>query len=139
LKFAIAALLLPIALFAQTPPPPQPQDDPIGRYLFPPELIMAHSQDLGLQDKDRVAIKNEVGKAQSKFFDLQWQAKEETDKMVKLLQQSPADESKILEQADRVMALERDIKRTHLTLLVRLRNLMTPDQQAKLQRFRQEH
>jgi Spy/CpxP family protein refolding chaperone len=136
LKFAIAALLLPIALSAQQPPP-QPQDDPIGRYLFPPELIMAHSQDLGLQDKDRVAIKNEVQKAQSKFFDLQWQAKEETDKMVKLLQQSPADETKILDQADRVMALERDIKRTHLTLLVRLRNLLTPDQQAKLQRLRQ--
>ena len=137
MKFAIAALLLPIALAAQTPPPQQPQDDPIGRYLFPPELIMAHSQELGLQDKDRVAIKNEVQKAQSKFFDLQWQAKEETDKMVKLLQQSPADETKILEQADRVMALEREIKRTHLTLLVRLRNLMSPDQQAKLQRLRQ--
>jgi Spy/CpxP family protein refolding chaperone len=134
LKLAIAALLLPIAVFAQTPP----QDDPIGRHLFPPELIMAHSQDLGLQDKDRIAIKNEVQKAQAKFFDLQWQAKEETDKMVKLLQQSPADEAKVLEQADRVMALERDIKRTHLTLLVRLRNLLTPEQQAKLQRLREE-
>ena len=57
--------------------------------------------------------------------------------MVKLLQQSLADEAKILEQADRVMALERDIKRTHLTLLVRLRNLLSPEQQAKLQRLRQ--
>ncbi len=134
MKLTIAALLLPIAVFAQTPPPQQ--DDPIGRHLFPPELIMAHSQELGLQDKDRLAIKSEVQKAQSKFFDLQWQAKEETDKMVKLLQQSPADEAKVLEQADRVMALERDIKRTHLTLLVRLRNLLTPEQQAQLQRFR---
>jgi len=127
-----AALLFPITLFAQAPP----QDDPIGRYLFPPELIMAHAQELGLQDKDRVAIKDEVGKAQSKFFDLQWQAKEETDKMVKLLQQSPADEAKILAEADRVMALERDIKRTHLTLLVRLRNMLSPEQQAQLQRLR---
>ena len=132
MRVAIAALLFPIALFAQAPP----QDDPIGRFLFPPELIMAHAQELGLQDKDRVAIKDEVGKAQSKFFDLQWQAKEETDKMVKLLQQSPADEAKILAQADRVMALERDIKRTHLTLLVRLRNMLSPEQQAQLQRLR---
>lgn len=135
MRFAAAvALLLPVVAFAQAPPPPQ--DDPIGRYLFPPELIMAHAQDLGLDDKDRAAIKNEVQKAQSKFFDLQWQTREETDKMVKLLQQSPADESKILEQADRVMALEREIKRTHLTLLIRLRNLLTPEQQARLQRFR---
>jgi Spy/CpxP family protein refolding chaperone len=135
-RLAIAALLLmsPLVAVAQAPP----QEDPIGRFLYPPEVIMAHGQDLGLQEKDRLTIKNEVQKAQSKFFDLQWQAKEETDKMVKLLQQSPADEAKILEQADRIMALERDIKRTHLTLLVRLRNLLTPDQQAKLQRLRQQ-
>jgi Spy/CpxP family protein refolding chaperone len=135
-RLAIAALLLmsPLVAVAQSPP----QEDPIGRYLYPPEVIMAHGQDLGLQEKDRLTIKNEVQKAQSKFFDLQWQAKEETDRMVKLLQQSPADEAKILEQADRIMALERDIKRTHLTLLVRLRNLLTPDQQAKLQRLRQQ-
>jgi Spy/CpxP family protein refolding chaperone len=128
-----AALLLPIAALAQAPP----QDDPIGRFLFPPELIMAHAQELGLGDKDRLAIKTEVQKAQSRFFDLQWQTKEETDRMVKLLQQSPADEAKVLEQADRIMGLEREIKRTHLTLLVRLRNLLSPEQQARLQRLRQ--
>ena len=125
----IAALVvLPIAALAE--------DDPIAKYLFPPELIMAHAQDLALQDKQRETIKSEVQKAQSKFFDLQWQAREETDKMVKLLEQSPADEVKILEQADRVMALEREIKRTHLTLLVHLRNLLTPEQQAKLRQVR---
>jgi Spy/CpxP family protein refolding chaperone len=125
----IAALVvLPIAALAE--------DDPIAKYLFPPELIMSHSQDLALQDKQRETIKSEVQKAQSKFFDLQWQAREETDRMVKLLEQSPADEAKILEQADRVMSLEREIKRTHLTLLVHLRNLLTPEQQAKLRQFR---
>ena len=125
----IAALIvLPIAALAE--------DDPIAKFLFPPELIMSHAQDLGLQDKQRETVKNEVQKAQSKFFDLQWKAREETDRMVKLLEQSPADEAKILEQADRVMALEREIKRTHLTLLVHLRNLLTPEQQAKLRQFR---
>ena len=112
------------------------EDDPFARYLYPPDLIMAHSHDLGLQDKQREMIKNEVQKAQSKFFDLQWQAKEETDKMVKLLQHSPADETKILDEADRIMSLERDIKRTHLTLLIHLRNLLTAEQQAKLQQFK---
>lgn len=125
----IAALVvLPIAALAE--------DDPIAKYLFPPELIMSHAQDLALQDKQRETIKSEVQKAQSKFFDLQWQAREETDRMVKLLEQSPADEAKILEQADRVMSLERQIKRTHLTLLVHLRNLLTPEQQAKLRQLR---
>ena len=124
----IAVALLPLIAVAD--------DDPFARYLYPPELIMSHSQDLGLQEKQRETIKNEVQKAQSKFFDLQWQAKEETDKMVKLLQQSPADEARILEQADRIMSLEREIKRTHLTLLVHLRNMLTPEQQTKLQQFK---
>jgi Spy/CpxP family protein refolding chaperone len=131
LIFGVVALL-PLVSLAQSPP----ADDPIARYLYPPELIMAHAKDLGLQEKQRETIKNEVTKAQSRFFDLQWQAKEETDNMVKLLQQSPLDESRILEQADRVMSLEREIKRTHLTLLIRLRNLLTPEQQAKLQQLR---
>ena len=124
----IAVALLPLIAVAD--------DDPFARYLYPPELIMSHSQDLGLQERQRETIKSEVQKAQSKFFDLQWQAKEETDKMVKLLQQSPADEARILEQADRIMSLEREIKRTHLTLLVHLRNMLTPEQQTKLQQFK---
>ena len=124
----LIALLIAVPVFAD--------EDPIGRYLYPPELIMSHAHDLGLQDKQREMVKNEVQKAQSKFFDLQWQTKEESDKMIKLLQQSPADEAKILEQADRVMSLEREIKRTHLGMLIRLRNLLTQEQQAKLQQFK---
>ncbi len=134
-RFAwVLAILLPLSAAAQ--PQPHPPDDPLARFFFPPELIMAHAQDIGLQEKQRETVKNEVQKAQSRFFDLQWQVKEEADKMAKLLQQSPLDEAKILEQADRVMSLEREIKRTHLGLLIHLRNMLTAEQQGKLQQFR---
>ena len=129
-----AMLLLSVVALAQQ----APEEDPIARYLYPPDVIMAHSQDLGLQEKQRIAIKNEVQKAQSTFFDLQWQAREETEKMIRLLQQSPVDEAKVLDQADRVMALERQVKRTHLSLLVRLRNLMTPEQLSRLRSLREK-
>lgn len=137
-RFAfLLAILLPLSAAAQPQQPqPHPPDDPLARFLFPPELIMAHASDIGLQDKQRETVKNEVTKAQSRFFDLQWQVKEESDKMAKLLQQSPLDEAKILEQADRVMSLERDIKKTHLSLLIHLRNMLTPEQQGRLQQFR---
>jgi Spy/CpxP family protein refolding chaperone len=97
---------------------------------------MGHSQELNLQEKQRAAIKSEVQKAQSRFFDMQWDMKEETEKMVRLLQQSPADEARILEQADKVMALERDIKKTQLTLLIRIKNVLTAEQVAKLDAIR---
>ena len=56
--------------------------------------------------------------------------------MTQLLQQSPADEASILEQADKIMALEREIKRAHLALLVRIKNALTPDQVARLEAIR---
>ena len=94
-RFA-ALILFAAPLLAQ-----QPADDPLARYLVPPDLIMGHSQELNLQDKQRAAIKSEVQKAQSKFIDMQWDMKEKTEKMVRLLQQTPADETRILEQAEK--------------------------------------
>ena len=132
-------LLLFIATAAFAQQPPQPQDDPIGQQLFPPELIMSQSQRLHLDDKQRATVKNEVQNAQSKFFDLQWQLKEASDAMVELLQQTPVDEKRVLEQADKVMGYERDIKKIHLAMLIRIKNSLTPEQIAQLLQARAGH
>jgi Spy/CpxP family protein refolding chaperone len=126
-------LLLPFAAFAQQPPP---EGDPIAKFLIPPELVMAHGQEIGLTDAQSAAIKNELRKTQTKFLDLQWDMQEETGRLTQLLQQSPVDEAKVLERADKIMSMEREIKRAHLTLLVRLKNLLTPAQIAKLASLR---
>lgn len=126
-----------LLLFVAIPAVAQ-EEDPLARYLVPPDVIMAHSQELSLGDKQRAAIKAEVQKAQSKFIDLQWDMKEETEKMVRLLQQTPADEARILEQADKVMSMEREIKKTQLSLLIRIRNLLTAEQMAKLEAIRRK-
>jgi Spy/CpxP family protein refolding chaperone len=116
---------------------PSPEDDPIGRQLFPPDLIMAQSQKLHLDDKQRTTIKTEVQRAQSKFFDLQWETKEAGEAMAQLLQQTPIDEARVLEQADKVMALEREIKKIHLSMLIRIKNALTREQIALLTQMRQ--
>jgi len=116
----------------------QPGEDPIAQQLFPPDLIMAHQDELGLQEKQRAAIKSEVLKAQPKFLEAQWEVGDESQKMIALLRATPIDEAKVLEQADRVMALERDVKRTHLGLLIRLKNLLTPEQIKRLEQIRRK-
>ena len=118
--------------------PPQPQDDPIGQQLFPPELIMSQSQRLHLDDKQRAVVKTEVQGAQSKFFDLQWELKEASDVMVQLLQQTPVDEPRVLQQADKVMGYEREIKKIHLAMLIRIKNSLTKDQIADLMQMKRE-
>ncbi|HEY6842819.1 MAG TPA: periplasmic heavy metal sensor [Thermoanaerobaculia bacterium] len=128
MKKMLIVLLFASAAFAQ--------EDPIAQQLFPPELIMAQSQKLHLDDKQRTTIKTEVQRAQSKFFDLQWQLKEASDAMVQLLQQTPVDEARVLEQADKVMGFEHDIKKIQLTLLIRIKNALTPEQIAQLKQSR---
>jgi len=125
--------LLAVAASAQQPPP---GDDPIARQLFPPELIMAQSQKIHLNDQQRNTIKAEVQRAQSKFFDLQWDLKEAGESMAQMLQQTPIDEARVLQQADKVMALEHEIKKIQLTLLIRIKNALTPEQIAQLRQLR---
>ena len=132
-RLFITLLFLSISAFAQQPPP---NDDSIGRQLFPPEMVMGHQEELGLQEKQRAAIRSEVHKVQSRFVDLQWQLSEDTEKMASLLRSTPIDEARVLEQADKVMAQEREVKKMQLSMLVRIRNLLTPEQIAKLQEIR---
>ena len=46
------------------------------------------------------------------------------------------DESKALAQGDRLMTMEGDVKRTHLGMLIRIRNLLADSQPAKLTELR---
>ncbi len=76
--------LLPAAASAETE---AGGDDPFARYLFPPDKIMSHSIEIGLEDAQRTAIRNEVQKAQPKFTDAQFELQAEAEKMVRLLQE----------------------------------------------------
>jgi hypothetical protein len=48
------------------------------------------------------------------------------------VQGSKVDEAQTLAQVDRVLGIEREIKRAHMGLLVRIKNLLSPDQQGTL-------
>jgi Spy/CpxP family protein refolding chaperone len=135
---ALATFLLPLALVLLLPAPAQaqtPPDDPLAAHVFPPELVMKHAQEIGLDEKQRAAIKDAIQAAQHRFLDAQWSIQEESQKLVRLLQARPVDERAVLAQADKVMSLESEVKRTHLSLLVRIKNLLSEAQQEKLRGF----
>ena len=97
---------------------------------------MSHQSELGIDDKQRGAILKEVEKAQSTVLQIQWQMQSAAEALVKLLDEPRIDEGKALAQADKVMDLERQVKRAHLGMLVRIRNLLTDAQRAKLRELR---
>jgi Spy/CpxP family protein refolding chaperone len=133
----VLAVILALTSVARADPPGK-NDDPIAARLFPPELIMKHQKELGVDDKQRDAIVAEVQKTQAKLVPLQWQMQGATEQMVKLLDAPKLDEAKVLAQADKIMSIERDFKRAHLGLLVRLRNLLTDTQRSRLAELRKE-
>lgn len=134
LAFALLlAAVLPAAAAAQAPPP---GDDPIARHVVPPELVMRHSQAIGLTPEQRDAIKTAVQEAQSGFIDPQWQMQTEAGRMVELLQQRPLGETAILGQLDRILDLERRIKKLQFSLLVRIKNTLSVSQLEKLDKLR---
>jgi Spy/CpxP family protein refolding chaperone len=110
--------------------------DDFGRNFFPPELVMQHQGEIGLQDAQRAALTSAVQQAQGKFMDVQWKLSAEGEKMGRLLQPAQVDETQVLEEVDRILALEREMKRTQIGLMVRIKNTLTAAQQAKLVEIR---
>jgi Spy/CpxP family protein refolding chaperone len=125
-------LLLALSIPAAAAESPSPGDDPLARHLFPPERVMGHAQEIGLDDTQRTAIRKEVQKAQSKFLDLQFDIQTEMETLVRLVKENRVDEPRVLGQLDKVLALEKEIKKTQISLLVRIKNILTPAQQARL-------
>jgi Spy/CpxP family protein refolding chaperone len=101
------------------------------------ELVMQNQQEIGLQEGQRDAIRQEIQKAQSFFLDWQWKLAGEVEKLKKLVDAAPIDEVRALEQVDKVLAAEREIKHAQLALLIHIKNLLTDRQRQKLGELRQ--
>jgi Spy/CpxP family protein refolding chaperone len=135
-QFIFIAVFLPALCWGQTPAPPA--DDHIAQTLFAPELVMKFRQEINLDDNQSRAIKEAIQKAQTKFVDLQWDMQSEQQKLIQLLKAQPVDEGAALSQVDRVLNLEHEVKKTQLSLLIRIKNLLSSSQQAKLNELRQK-
>ena len=140
LALTLVLVLGAASLAAQVPPPgqrgPGQGQDDWGRYLFAPELVMQHQTEIGLQDPQRATLTSAVQQAQAKFTEVQWKLSAENGKLGRLLQSTQVSEAPVLEQVDRILALEREVKRAQISLMVRVKNTLTAAQQAKLAEVR---
>ena len=140
IRMILALLVLAASLASAQqpapPPPGQPAPDPLGQSFFAPELVIQNQQAIGLTDEQKTYLKTEIRSAQLKFTDLQWKLQDEAEKMVALAQQPHVDEAQALAQLEKVLSLEREVKRAQITLLVHIKNKLSPDQQARLEDLR---
>jgi len=121
----LTLLILPQSLMAAGN-----DSDPIKKYLFTPNQILT----LSLEDKVREQAVKEIQTAQSRMTELNSQLKQVMGGLEPKLQDSSAKvaESKVLEVIQKAVKIEGQLKTTHIQLLIRLRNLLTPEQRQKL-------
>jgi hypothetical protein len=112
-------------------------DDPFAKFLFPPELVMGHQEAIGLSEAQRAALLKAVVGAQTTMAGSQLKTAAEVERLQTLLQASTVDEAKVLEEVDRILALEREVKRAQVGMLNRSRNLLTEPQRAQLEKLRE--
>jgi Spy/CpxP family protein refolding chaperone len=134
-----AGLLLPIFLSLVTTAVGAAQgapDDPLRDHFFPPELVMQNQQAIGLGDDQKAFLKTELRQAQQRFTELQWKLDDEMERFLALVKEPQVDEPRVLAELDKVLAAEREVKRTQISLLIRIKDHLRPEQQARLQEIR---
>jgi Spy/CpxP family protein refolding chaperone len=148
----IAGVLVSVALVsAQQPqPPPTPEApmsprpahaphppmDPLGEAMFPPDMIMQHTRELGLTDEQKTFMRGEIQRTTTRFNELQWQLQDAMEALHEIMKSNLVNEQQALTQLDKVLDAEREIKRLHIGMGIRIKNQLTPDQQAKLHGMR---
>jgi hypothetical protein len=129
-----ASPIAPVPAVPFVPRAAYPMDRYTG-FLFAPELVMQHQRELGLQDSQREKLIKEMSAAQAQFTEAQWTLSAEQDKLTQLVKGTTIDEAAVVKQMDRILSLEQGLKRTQLLMMVRVKNVLTPEQQQILQRF----
>jgi Spy/CpxP family protein refolding chaperone len=112
------------------------EEDPIFSGLFAPELIMQHRRAIELTDEQRDAISQMIQDLQGRVVSLQWELLDDMQELSETLERPRVDLDQALDRMGGVLDLEKRIKEAHLELLVRVKNVLTEDQQAELRRLR---
>jgi Spy/CpxP family protein refolding chaperone len=120
-------------------PMPPPNPDPLAHLMFPPDMIMAHARQLNLTDEQKAFMRSEIQKTTATFQDLQWKLQDQVELLQETMKSSSVNEQQALAQLDKVLDIEREIKRLHIGLAVRLKNQLTPEQQDQLHKMRMDH
>ena len=151
MKLPLIALFVIIGsqAWSQQPPPPPPQDGPRplsgspgsgikSESLFPPELVMRNQKAIDLTLDQQAAIRAEMVKTLPRFTDLQWQLSSEEETLDAFLKLSRPDEKNVLLQLDKVLAIENEMKHLQLGMMLKMKLILSPDQQNRLRELRKQ-
>ena len=133
-------IILAIALLAAAGIAPtaiaEEEEDPFEGALFKPEEVIQHQAAIGLSREQRRELIAEITGAQTEFLPVQIEMAEHAEDLKRLIEETHIDEQAAMELATRLLDLESQIKRRHLELAIRIKNLLDESQQARLTELR---
>ncbi len=104
--------------------------------LFSAELVLKHREELELSNNQIDNIKNAYTNDMSVYNSLKWDLDAELVKMEGLLSQIQIDSKLALNQMNKILDLEKDLKLKRLNLMINIKNELTEGQQKKLQEIK---
>jgi len=124
----LCAVLVATAAFAQGP-----QRDVFKGKLFPPNIILEHQDALDLSKDQFTAIRAAVVETQGSVAEHEWDLREAYQQVMSDLDEVPVDEEKVMENVQKALLAENEVKKLQVRLLIELRNLLTDEQMVYLQ------
>jgi Spy/CpxP family protein refolding chaperone len=110
-----------------------PKEDVFKGKLFAPNVILEHQAELNLSKQQFAAIREAVVEVQAGVASHEWDVREAYQAMMAELDKSPVDERQVLEHVNAALLAENEVKKLQVTMLVRLKNLLTDEQIAHLE------
>ncbi len=112
------------------------EEDPFAAMFFDPELVIQNRQRVGITDVQWDEISTELRQLQRSAVDFEWDMAEAAQDLIALASADRVDEPAALQAARRIFDVESQIKIIQMKMLIRIKNVLTPQQQAALRNIR---
>lgn len=112
------------------------QSDPFAENFYTPEFIKQVHELIGVTEEQKATVGAQIHEIQESIQVIRGALARESATLAELAKADKVNEDKLLAQADKVMALESDVKRAQLQMLIKIKNALTPEQQAKLKEYK---
>ncbi len=134
LRIPLIALIFSAAVTLTTGAQPNP--DPIAENFYTLDMMRQVHEMIGITEDQKASVMAEAQQIQEAMSQTREMLAKESAALAELVKLDKVDEKAVLAQADKVMALEADAKRAQLRLLIKIKNALTPEQQAKLKELK---
>jgi Spy/CpxP family protein refolding chaperone len=99
---------------------------------------MRHQARLELTDTQRAMVQKVLRKTRRTIEDTRWELAAQTETIRKLLTATPINQIQAMEETGKLFHLETTIKTRHLKMLIRITNVLTPEQLKKARQIQKK-